>query len=189
MLKFISDKSFCILSKYTYIEHEQRDIYIYGFELFYSTLFTLLSIFFLSSICLNNILFAVIFILFFYPIRLFCGGYHCKTYRNCFFLTNIIFILSYFFAKLILSYRIQFILKYNFFLWITMYIIIIYRGFNTGLNLTLSQKRINKKRIIVTLLLEIVFLVFLIHHHILYLIAFMGTVSVTIMLLLTKGEE
>lgn len=189
MLRFITDKSWSILSKYTNVANNEQDIYIYGLELFYSTSFTLLSIFFISSVFLDNVLFGLIFILYFYPIRLFCGGYHCKTYKNCFLLTNLIFILSHFFAKLILYAEIKFIYKYNFFFWIFMYIIIIYFGLNSRVNLTLIQKSRNNKRMIVTLLLEMFLLGFIKTEQLLFYIAFMGTLSVTIMLLIAEGGK
>lgn len=66
---------------------EKRAIYIYGVELGCSTLWTctfILLLSFLLGQALNCILFLGVFI----SLRLFAGGYHAETYRNCFILTT-----------------------------------------------------------------------------------------------------
>lgn len=89
MLKNISERCTESLISYNIIPYSKRNIYVYGFELFWSTAFRLSSILFLSFI-FNYFLLAVTFILFFFPIRIPAGGYHAKNYRNCFYLTNFI---------------------------------------------------------------------------------------------------
>lgn len=68
---------------------QDRNIYLYGFELFWSTLGCI--IFIITTACvIGYIQQAFIFIMCFFPIRTFAGGYHAKSYRNCFLLTNFI---------------------------------------------------------------------------------------------------
>ncbi|MGN1348348.1 MAG: accessory gene regulator B family protein [Acutalibacteraceae bacterium] len=45
------------------------------------------------SLLFGNVLYFVSFLVFFYSIRLFCGGFHAKTYTRCFILTNSVYIL------------------------------------------------------------------------------------------------
>lgn len=82
------------------ISNEQSDIYIYGFEILYSTLFSM------SGIMLLAIIFAswtngIIFLLYFMPIRIFAGGYHASTYGKCFVLTNAVFLITIVFANIL----------------------------------------------------------------------------------------
>ncbi len=71
------------------INSNSADIYIYGFQLTLSTLFSIITIILISS--LINFLFGIIFCSFFMPLRFCAGGYHSKTYWNCFILTNLSF--------------------------------------------------------------------------------------------------
>ena len=48
----------------------------------------------LISIIFFDIYYAIVFFIFFMPLRTFTGGYHCKTYRNCFIISNIYFIVT-----------------------------------------------------------------------------------------------
>ncbi|NBH16146.1 hypothetical protein D3Z55_01360 [Clostridiaceae bacterium] len=87
MLRFIAEKCTDVLLKQGVIEAAKKPIYIYGFELFWSTFSAILSILFLG-ICFGYWKHAVVFLLCFVPIRTTAGGYHAKTYGTCFFLTN-----------------------------------------------------------------------------------------------------
>lgn len=98
MLRLIADKCTWILLKNHVIQDNMRGIYIYGFELFWSTFLCV------ASILSLGILFgywrsAFVFLLFFMPIRMVAGGYHAKSYGACFVLTNGIAIICVFIAK------------------------------------------------------------------------------------------
>lgn len=69
------------------IREEQQAVYIYGFELLFSTLICVGSMLLLGALggCLKSM---AVFLLYFFPIRIAAGGYHAKSYRDCFFLTN-----------------------------------------------------------------------------------------------------
>lgn len=79
------------LGRHCPISEEEKPIYIYGFELSISTLSSLASIL-LFSLIIGHISYALFFLLFFFTMRLFCGGYHASTYARCFIITNSIFL-------------------------------------------------------------------------------------------------
>lgn len=72
------------------------EVYVYGFELIMSTLVCFVTIL-LLSLSLSELREGILFIIIFASLRIFTGGYHAKTYRKCFVITN----LSYIFLVLI----------------------------------------------------------------------------------------
>lgn len=92
MLKTLAEIVTSNLYKREIIEKEKTAVYIYGIELFFSTMTNVLSILIISLI-VNKVYLGIIFILYFMPIRLFCGGYHAKTFASCFIITNSLFII------------------------------------------------------------------------------------------------
>lgn len=80
------------------IDKERQEIYLYGAMLFLSTTAGILSIFVLSIVFFDLFTFLVFFI-FFVPLRLYAGGYHCNNYYSCFIVSNIIFLLIALLAK------------------------------------------------------------------------------------------
>lgn len=84
---YIAKKCTDFLLKHNAIDKSYASIYIYGFQLVISFIGCVSCIIALS-IFLNYFEQAIVFLLFFVPIRVFGGGYHAKTYRNCFLLTN-----------------------------------------------------------------------------------------------------
>lgn len=95
MLNYISTKSAFILLKRKIITQDELNIYIYGFNLFYSSIFTGFTIVLISSLY-YNIFFGIIFIFFFALPRFFVGGYHASSFGKCFLITNLVFILMLF---------------------------------------------------------------------------------------------
>lgn len=85
------------------IKIEEIPIYEYGFQLFFSTLFGCISIYVLSLVFFE-IAYALLFFLFFMPLRTFVGGYHCKTYSRCFIVSNMYFFITASINKFIASY-------------------------------------------------------------------------------------
>lgn len=95
MLEYISTKSSHLF--FPNLGDEEDETYIYGFCLLYSTCFIILSILIISSL-LGNVLHGVTFCITFISIRRYCGGYHAKTYSDCFIKSNLCFIVVYFFS-------------------------------------------------------------------------------------------
>lgn len=76
------------------LNQSKKAIYQYGAELALSTAAAIASILLLSAI-LGNLLWGIIFLIVFISFRLPGGGYHASTYRNCFILTNSVFLVSF----------------------------------------------------------------------------------------------
>lgn len=103
MLSRIAGISTRILLRRNIITEAKRNIFIYGFELFYSTAFTIVSILVVGS-CVGMRKETYLFLLFFMPIRMVAGGYHASTYVRCYFLTNTIFLFYLFlYTRLLLT--------------------------------------------------------------------------------------
>lgn len=66
-------------------------VYVYGAELLFSTALAAFSIL-LTSFLARRPFSGILFILIFVSLRIFVGGYHASTYRNCFLLTNGVFL-------------------------------------------------------------------------------------------------
>ena len=100
MLRVLAERCTDVLINHETIQKDKKNIYIYGFELFWSTTFCVLSILTLS-ILLGYFKLAVTFLLFFMPVRVAAGGYHAKSYGRCFILTNSVAIICVAAAKLL----------------------------------------------------------------------------------------
>lgn len=98
-----------LLEKHYKISHEERSIYIYGFELLLSTLSSMTSIL-IMSLLINKISYAISFFVVFFVLRLFSGGYHANTYLKCFITTNTIFISTILLTKLSLLFQVEWIM-------------------------------------------------------------------------------
>lgn len=83
------------------LDRSKIAIYQYGTELTLSTAAAVASILLLASL-LGNLLWGVIFLFVFISFRLPGGGYHASTYRNCFILTNSVFLVSFGLALVLL---------------------------------------------------------------------------------------
>lgn len=139
------------------INSDSADIYIYGFQLTFSTLFSIITILLISS--LINFLFGIIFLCFFMPLRFCAGGYHSKTYWNCFILTNLSFILVLFVSALSSAHYIYsiFFLVCLLSLW--------FKAPCINKNNPLSDKYIKKNRIYTRIILTIdFFFLFVLDH-------------------------
>lgn len=68
------------------ISEEMYDIYVYGFELFISFLFST-TVVITCGVILNRISQTIAFLCVFIFLRSFTGGYHAKTYLFCSFVT------------------------------------------------------------------------------------------------------
>lgn len=106
MLNFIAIKCTEILLKHRTISKHQESVYIYGFELFWSTTLCIISILVVGAF-LRNCHLALVFLMFFMPIRMAAGGYHAKSYGSCFVLTNSIAVMCTVISKSMDLYRMR----------------------------------------------------------------------------------
>lgn len=161
-----SSATFCVnkISKYYYIEDNQKPIYIYGFELLFSSILSLLSIT-IMSILFHRYIFSVSFILAFYIPRLFCGGVHATTYNKCYIITNTIFIIICALTQLLLYFKLSFMAPI---ISLLSFIIILFLSPITNLNHPCSIKTINRNKYIskiLSILLNIIIdILFVLQH-------------------------
>lgn len=101
MLNKCADFCVRLLEKHYSIDCDDRPIYVYGFELLFSTLFSLSSVTLISCL-LGHAAYALFFVLFFFTLRLFCGGYHASTYAKCFLITNLTFLSTIAYTEIVL---------------------------------------------------------------------------------------
>lgn len=75
------------------IQNERKHLYIYGLQQGITSLFYII-VTILFGVFLKITWHSILFLLFFIPIRIYGGGFHAKSAKNCFFLscTMIIFI-------------------------------------------------------------------------------------------------
>lgn len=86
MLHKISSELAGKLLKRTETANYSQDVYIYGIELFISTLAELIFIL-CTSLVFASFWEGAVFLVWFFTLRIFSGGYHAGTYRNCFLVT------------------------------------------------------------------------------------------------------
>ena len=87
MLNKISNLIVNVLINKKSIEEKDRPIYLYGAMLLLSTLAGILSIIIISLVFFDFIT-VLVFFIFFIPLRVHAGGYHCKKYSSCFIVSN-----------------------------------------------------------------------------------------------------
>lgn len=92
MLNTIATLCTSILVDNGVIKEEKSAVMIYGFQLFISTASSLLSIL-LISLFSGNIEYGTLYLVVFMLLRVTANGFHARTYRGCFLLTNGLFLL------------------------------------------------------------------------------------------------
>lgn len=100
MMEQISKMCADVFLKNKVISDEEFEVYVYGFDLLFTTMLSVLSILVLAFV-LNLFLDGIIFILIFFVMCMFAGGYHSETHWGCFIVTNIAFCTSLFFDRVL----------------------------------------------------------------------------------------
>lgn len=92
MINYLSNKfiSLCLEEKIINID---TDVYKYGFEAILSSYLSILVVL-LTGIAIHHKLIAFLYLIVFYFIRKYSGGYHCNSYLKCMIFTDLTFILS-----------------------------------------------------------------------------------------------
>ncbi len=137
------------------MEKDEKEVYIYGFEIILSTVSSFLFMF-LFSLLIGRPLYALIFFAIFYVLRLYCGGFHAKTYFKCFVATNSLFILLVVLTQVVSLFNIDFILPY---LLLISYLVIIMFSPIKNINHPCSKKTMNKNKIKAILIASVYFTV------------------------------
>jgi len=192
MLRIFSEKCTWILLKNNVIQDNQRGIYIYGFELFWSTSLCIASILSWGTL-FGYLSSAAIFLLFFMPIRMAAGGYHAKSYGACFVLTNCIALLCVFASKWLWHVNESWV---AFSLWLALFFSFVYIWKKAPINLgkhSTDTSRILKNRkyahfiIIIELILTVVMQT-IVNSYIPYT-SIIATCAVALMIYVAKREE
>ena len=100
MLNKVANKLSTTLLMHKVIVEDNYDVYVYGFELLLSFLFST-SIILIAGIIFGYLLETIAFLIVFVSLRSFTGGYHAKTYAVCSIVTFITFCAVLFLSNLI----------------------------------------------------------------------------------------
>ena len=190
MLSFLAKSCTDTLLDYHKISENLKAVYIYGFQLFWSTVLCIMSILGLS-ILLGYWKSAIVFFVYFMPIRVTAGGYHAKSYQHCFLLTNSIAIFCIMASKCLTHF-----MEVKTIAWAILTILAGYIWVNAPIvskKYFLSQERLkrNRKYACSTLIMEVVMLLFIetfLDSSIFYT-AVITTCAVTIMFIIEKRKE
>ena len=109
MISFLSSKLADLLIKNEIVSSEDREIYIYGFEIIISSFFGASSVLFLGII-LRSVIESLVFLIIFIVIRQCCGGYHANSYIKCIISFVLVFVLVIIGQRLVLPYYSTFVL-------------------------------------------------------------------------------
>lgn len=60
-----------------------KEAYVYGLQVILFNCLSVISILLIGQLCFHNVIDAILFLVFFIPLRVFVGGYHCKTPVGC----------------------------------------------------------------------------------------------------------
>ena len=83
------------MSNRNFVNIEEAEIYVYGFELLISSFISILETLLIGA-SINKIMFSIGYLAGFIPIRIFAGGYHAKTHNRCYLMFLIIFLICNF---------------------------------------------------------------------------------------------
>lgn len=85
------------------IKEEEKDIYIYGYEIMLSNIVNFMIILSLG-LFLNQLIDGFLFYITFIITRQYCGGYHANTYLKCNLIFGFLCLLTLFFSNILYPY-------------------------------------------------------------------------------------
>lgn len=88
------------LIQHTNTPSSHKPVFRYGIELTISTLSSILSILILSLL-MNATTETIVFLTTYMCLRVWCGGYHAKTYARCFLSTNLTYLAVFAISKIL----------------------------------------------------------------------------------------
>lgn len=128
------------------INEEMFDIYVYGFELLISFLFST-TLVMICGVILNRLLQTIAFLCVFILLRSFTGGYHAKTYFFCSFVT----LLTYGMVLLVSSFIQVSLMHYLLILIIGIILLIVFAPIKHPNKKTIPRQRLRHKIISIIL--------------------------------------
>ena len=130
------------------VNREDVSIYTYGLEVLISTAFSFLTIL-VIGLLFSALFEAVFFLSVLVVLRRFTGGYHAKTYIGCNLSCSLLFITSLFLNR-VLSFNLVALIIIHFLGLIIILLIAPVENINKPLSL--SKRRVNKKRAVIACL-------------------------------------
>lgn len=92
MLKRVAEYCTSSLINRGAAEESKRAVFVYGFQLFFSTASSVLSMLIISAVS-GNVFYGILYLIVFLSLRITANGYHADTFLGCFLLTNSLFLL------------------------------------------------------------------------------------------------
>lgn len=111
MIEKLARKFTVMFVKNGLVKEENQCIYTYGAELLISGLFSTITVLILG-IVLGRLIETLLLMLPFYFIRIYAGGYHAETYRNCLLSFTIGFIVILISTDLLIQFKLDYIVMY-----------------------------------------------------------------------------
>ncbi len=139
------------------IQSEKKELYRYGINQLLNNMFSLLT-FFIIGILLKGVIYALIFLMAYFPLRVYAGGFHASTAFRCWILSSGLLVL----VLLTVNYAPIPPILYDLFACLSIGVIIIMMPIEDA-NKPLDEKEIQvyKKRGVIVLILEIlIFILF-----------------------------
>lgn len=139
------------------IQSEKKELYRYGINQLLNNMFSLLT-FFIIGILLKGVIYALIFLMAYFPQRVYAGGFHASTAFRCWILSSGLLVL----VLLTVNYAPIPPILYDLFACLSIAVIIIMMPIEDA-NKPLDEKEIQvyKKRGVIVLILEIlIFILF-----------------------------
>lgn len=102
MVKSSANKvtSFLYYNKYIDSDKYDYEVYLYGFEILVASILNSVAIL-LIGLLFDRFLHSIVFLSCYCPLRQFAGGYHADTYKRCFFIFVVIFLLTIFLSNVL----------------------------------------------------------------------------------------
>ena len=172
------------ISANTDIDNELIAVYQYGVEITISSILNI-ALIFLCGLIIGDLMYSIVFLMCFIPIRSYCGGYHASTYFKC----NLIFVITFLFVVL-LSRVSENIINYNAYVyfWVALFafipIVIFSPVKNANKKLSVSMAKKSKCISIILFLLSTCLAMYLIHCKINFgIVVIMTVAAVSVMII------
>ncbi|WP_448902843.1 accessory gene regulator B family protein [Eubacterium sp.] len=177
MLKYLSEYITYLMIKNKILNIELYDVYVYSIQVILLNL-SVMFFCFAISIVTGEIYNIISFCIFFIPIRILAGGYHCKKPRNCFVLSVLVYITPIIIAKwgLRMSLVIEILAFLSFLLLLGKVLIS-----NDNGKLNKHQARRNKKLLNIIICLDVILYIILLKANL--KIALQGAVFINIVVI------